>query len=1529
MFTPSQIEDIEFFPMIEDVSRPSTKRIKESFYLFYHILTHDPVESPRRKKLSALLSIWKIPIANKESAAFAAQFLTLVEKEPDFFKTLPKEKLLTYFDSYTNYRYGTREVVYPTTEGMSFIKEIEEKSSTLSFPKYKTFQRVEETALTLQEKKLYKPPLREKGEAIAPVELESSYKIDFCETLPLTSVELVPLDGEEAPSTLSSALEKIKSQATSALYVEQKFDQLLEDISTHSSDSVKTKIEINQEALEENKNLLLIDCEEKARILQSMEEEILLLANSFEGIEDQTRKRLTLLGKTKDPLTLNNLLCLYGQSDAELFLQKNPSLSKEQIHALQTSLGNYLLMATQAQKQHRVLQKIEELQTALKKGIDPQGVEYENLAQTLYKTSAAQRSYTPEEHPEYLLFEYRCDMLLYPQQITSLEAYLEEGILSPLIQQMIMGAGKTKVLLPLRALKKANGHLLSVVMVPEALADTASKDLQVQPGGLFHQVAHRINWQDLSPAGLQNILSRLEEIRENKEFLIVTAKELHLFALRARENRLTFEPTPDKVASTESFRKILSLFKDYGDIIIDEIDQVLSPNQEVHIAYGDRQIISQNRHDLAALIYNCLHADSVKSQYSFEFMKETTETAIPYNAQEKKQLQGLLIQEILSVIQASPVGTHPLPDAVQELQKFYHSTYDTFTIEQKHEFIHAYLSKDLARVQASPIQYEILDPAIQDSLAVLKKEIHTVLPITLDRNHCEHYGIFEGELFSGPFQGVNRPKIGSEHGDYQEVENYTLQSYLKTGIPPHLIKQLYLQQLQKEAKAEGIKKSCSIKYTKALQRLVHLCPDIPVDKLAVDLNTLKDGFVQSVTEQVNKNPLSIIEVCRSAILPELTMFTKRLGHNGYQLVDLFANVQGCTGTPWNEELLSDSFETKLSAQENGAIAQTLWKTSQDKILQTTKNDGEELLEELISPGDLSCFRALIDRGGVFKDLSNRRIAEKLLLQIKAIDHPDIEGVVYFEKNEMRILKENGDSIPFDSSHHSPHTYCTFYDQAHTVGSDIKHKTECEGWLTLNKNSKWRDLSQAAWRMRGLGKGQSIRMVLTPDLESVMRSTLAIPRGTPIDMSHFMAYTLTVQAQEILSFAPATTKKKLDNTLFSLCNSILQSAPIEELQKEYIRELDALFIHNLHDKPSHDYGSLDEVVETEEALNKYMRLVHEKIDTYLEKYSSQITDQTLFTPLEKLQTGLEAITQKAMGILPPQMTVQSTSSSDTSVETTSDTDREQSIKQTTEADREQEIFSEHYQEIDKALQHKKPLLHTPWLVVEEEGKKVMDRLELQPFSLERKMSSQEWAEHITETSRKGTVYSLSNLLETQVECPRYFDPEIFTTAQFIFTAHHYSPIGVTSKTVETVLVSYSPSSDDCSITLLSSDDAEEVYKALETPAVGEKTQFLYNPAYGVIRQNKGTSSPTILDSEKFKRLILQIKLLNGELFFNDEERTLLVEFIQSKCTSKEEVEALENFIVKQVSGYRYRVRKGYPDSDLHSLFSHLKESLTPR
>ena len=65
---------------------------------------------------------------------------------------------------------------------------------------------------------------------------------------------------------------------------------------------------------------------------------------------------------------------------------------------------------------------------------------------------------------------------------------------------------------------------------------------------------------------------------------------------------------------------------------------MLSPNQEVHIAYGDRHIISQNRHDLAALIYNCLHADSIKSQYSFEFMKETTEAAIPYNAQEKEKL---------------------------------------------------------------------------------------------------------------------------------------------------------------------------------------------------------------------------------------------------------------------------------------------------------------------------------------------------------------------------------------------------------------------------------------------------------------------------------------------------------------------------------------------------------------------------------------------------------------------------------------------------------------------------------------------------------------------------------------------------------------------------------------------------------------------------------------------------------------------------------------------------------------------------
>ena len=53
-----------------------------------------------------------------------------------------------------------------------------------------------------------------------------------------------------------------------------------------------------------------------------------------------------------------------------------------------------------------------------------------------------------KNYPAYLVFEYSADILLFPKQIEILDTFLSGGDVNP-VMEMIMGSGKSAVLLPL------------------------------------------------------------------------------------------------------------------------------------------------------------------------------------------------------------------------------------------------------------------------------------------------------------------------------------------------------------------------------------------------------------------------------------------------------------------------------------------------------------------------------------------------------------------------------------------------------------------------------------------------------------------------------------------------------------------------------------------------------------------------------------------------------------------------------------------------------------------------------------------------------------------------------------------------------------------------------------------------------------------------------------------------------------------------------------------------------------------------
>ena len=81
----------------------------------------------------------------------------------------------------------------------------------------------------------------------------------------------------------------------------------------------------------------------------------------------------------------------------------------------------------------------------------------------------------------------------------------------------------------------------------------------------------------------------------------------------------------------------------------------------------------------------------------------------------------------------------------------------------------------------------------------------------------------------------------------------------------------------------------------------------------------------------------------------------------------------------------------------------------------------------------------------------------------------------------------------------PERRFTFFDQVHTTGMDIPQTASANAVLTLGKDLTFRDYAQAAYRMRGIGKGQCIILFVTPQvgrLRGRARPPLPHPYPTP-------------------------------------------------------------------------------------------------------------------------------------------------------------------------------------------------------------------------------------------------------------------------------------------------------------------------------------------------------------------------------------------------------------------------------------------------
>jgi hypothetical protein len=126
------------------------------------------------------------------------------------------------------------------------------------------------------------------------------------------------------------------------------------------------------------------------------------------------------------------------------------------------------------------------------------------------------------------------------------------------------------------------------------------------------------------------------------------------------------------------------------------------------------------------------------------------------------------------------------------------------------------------------------------------------------------------------------------------------------------------------------------------------------------------------------------------------------------------------------------------------------------------------------------FHVLLDCGALITGMSNYDVAKYLLTHglpsefdgVVFLDHQDRKMILM--RNGMNVVRLNQSGIP-------PQRRFSFYDQIHTTGMDIHQCIDARAALTLGKDMTFRDYAQGAFRMRGIGKGQTIELFIIPEV----------------------------------------------------------------------------------------------------------------------------------------------------------------------------------------------------------------------------------------------------------------------------------------------------------------------------------------------------------------------------------------------------------------------------------------------------------------
>ena len=748
----------------------------------------------------------------------------------------------------------------------------------------------------------------------------------------------------------------------------------------------------------------------------------------------------------------------------------------------------------------------------------------------LLQELAVRRTWSTENHPQWLAFEVIAQLQIRPIQYTIAKTMIEgveNGTLGP-VTQLNMGEGKTRVILPMLVMHWRNSDKLvrlnflspllqeafeymhnvlcaSIIGIPIfhhpfnrdvkltcGLSRTYVSSLRhcQKLGGVLvcspeHRLSLKLKFFELKEAGASEVCHVLKEIDSFKYLDILDEVDE---ILRTKNKLIYAIGSQEQLASKESRWNVLQgLLKVVGSS--SKIQKILSRPLVSQGEIGLREAKFQEFRILPGELFESVRV---------EFLKLMVQELVVDPPFELRWMKGLDISLIDVVI-----------DSVTKPEKLEQVILDGFD-----------------------------DSYVDDILALRGFLANGLFAHCLMKRNRVDYGVNrrasgKKKLMAVPFHACETPALRAEFGHPDCALMYTCLAYYYDSLNSAQVEQAFRTLLSLGESAQADIYRTWFELSSAIMEPGHKTSLDSVRKLDLSNSVL----VSLLVKYFSFNICTINFWLNSIIFPVETMqFPHRLEATAWDIAHNSQNkVAGFSGT--NDERIIMPSSLKWTEQSDlslvatdGKMLQLLlksefeplnvndgenrWKAVLDAVIAKTKNDS------MPANHSLHFTRAFIDAGALMAGATDN---EEVALYLVERLGQNYKGIVYFDlvKNGWWVRDKYGRAWPKHSSPIHERDGFVYFDESRTRGADMKLNINSRAVLTLGPQMCKDKLMQAAGRMRMLEHGQKLVLMATKDVSSKIKRLNGIENSNPghILPVHVLKWVMTNTVNNVAKWLP--------------------------------------------------------------------------------------------------------------------------------------------------------------------------------------------------------------------------------------------------------------------------------------------------------------------------------------------------------------------------------------------------------------------------